>query len=208
MKINNSYKNNTVYNLVLSAIFSSLSLIALFISQYLIWPGEFGLKIDLSLIFIFPVFFVINFKYGFITIFLRFILGPFLQGNIDLTNYLGHFILFLSNLIYILSFFLFCKVFKNKKLTPFVLTIIVTTTILSLLNFSLFIPLYFYLFKVISHFSIQELIEKFYGNNIWKYLIFVLITFGTFNLTNYSLSSVFIILLLFILKKVKSKNTK
>ncbi|MGZ9428376.1 MPN527 family putative ECF transporter permease subunit [Mycoplasma sp. 1012] len=189
MHKNFSYsKERVVFSIVFTAIFLCLSLIALFVSKYIAWPlGDFGLKIDLSIIFIFPIAFFLHYRYTLIALLIRFLLGPVIQLNIDATGYLGHFILLVANLIFIFSFFLFKKLFekiiKNKNwfiILSLVLSIIVTTIVITTLNIFVFNWPYFYLYGI----------KMSYEEYLTKYFTVSLITFIPFNLANYLLSSI------------------
>ncbi|WGI36821.1 MPN527 family putative ECF transporter permease subunit [Mesomycoplasma lagogenitalium] len=210
----NRYNNNYVFSITLTGVMLSLALISLFISNYLIWPfGQyFGLKFDLSIIFILPLFISIKKHYGLIALFIRFILGPIITGNIDISGYLGHFILLISNFIYIYSFLLFNKLFFSKKvICSIILAILITTVIITLLNILFFTPLFFYIFKMVNSISFIEIAQNWsqISNEKFNYYWFTLIIYGTFNLFSFSIASIFLYYMqFFILKKQKKSIEK
>ncbi|WP_033160969.1 MPN527 family putative ECF transporter permease subunit [[Mycoplasma] collis] len=226
MSKNLKYDNNQIFNVALTGLLLSFSLIALFISKYLGWLvfPEIGLKFDLSFLFIFAIFYFVNHYYGFIALIIRFIFGPFITVNSDVVGWIGHFILFTSNLIFIIIFFLLNFLLKKinnykKKFIVFSVAIISTSLIMTFLNYFLFTPLYFKIFGLSDGFFFNDTIKAWeIKKQLFKtslnFLEFCLILFLPFNLTVYTFSSIFIIfIILFVeknynLKKIGKNNNK
>lgn len=102
------YHRNITFKISVTGILLSISLLFLYISHTLIpWPifPAIGLKVDLSTLFILPIFMLAGVWLGFVALTIRFVLGPFIVPNLPVNiGYFAHFVFLLASLIFILSF--------------------------------------------------------------------------------------------------------
>ena len=77
------------------------------------------MNINLSLIFIVPIFFLADYKFGMIALLMRFIIGPALDPSMGYSGpgMIGHSILLLSGLIFI-HLLLVANKFRNRRYSP------------------------------------------------------------------------------------------
>ncbi|WP_408631344.1 MPN527 family putative ECF transporter permease subunit [Mesomycoplasma neurolyticum] len=216
-----SYNKNIIHKITLTGILTCLSLIGIFISKFIPWPlfSIIGLKIDISFLFIFVIFFVTDFKFGIIALITRFLLGPFITMNFDLIGWLGHGILLFSNgffiFIFFLSLFLLKKIKKlNKKIIFLIasfLSIITTSLIMTILNFLFFSPLFFGMYKITDGYFLDSTLNKWtkisnYFKTNLSFINFCFILYLPFNFTNFTLTILFSALLNKIIDNKRNKK--
>ncbi|WP_069098877.1 MPN527 family putative ECF transporter permease subunit [Mesomycoplasma ovipneumoniae] len=213
MKTSISWNSNLNFKIAFTGILFSLSLIFFsFSHNYLSWPffQTLGLKIDLSTLFLVPIFLLGNFWLGFCSLLARFLIGPWLVfnrfGGIDII-YFGHFVLFLASIIYIFSFlgfrYLFIKIFKNfAKIKRFIILSLIISTLttdlmMTFLNGILIFPVYLKLFNIIDSVSLNLVYKKWDGiqksfseNANFSYWSFIFSVFIPFNLVNFAVPSI------------------
>ncbi|AAT27753.1 MPN527 family putative ECF transporter permease subunit [[Mycoplasma] mobile] len=201
-----NFWNNSriVYNITLSGIFFALVLI--FQSFFSLFSIFGFLNINFTIVFIIILALVSNFKYALILLILRFIIGPAINSGYSEIGILGHFILLVSDVFFILFFtfaYYVLLTWKQIKLNKYIILIIssITATIFNafwmvFLNGLIFTPLFFALLGQNSAnflFYMQPQIWNslkglFFNINTYWGGIFTLYT--AFNLINFSLVSI------------------
>ncbi|WP_235750711.1 MPN527 family putative ECF transporter permease subunit [Mycoplasmopsis agalactiae] len=186
-------------------------------SKLLSVPFISFLKFDFALVVITATALWIGWKYAFLLILLLFLLGPsYGSHGYSLPSILGHLILSTTQTIYMTIFYWSIKLLQKTKLRkagllilPVIISILVTTGLLVILNIYLFTPWYFKLFGLLgaapaTHTSMIE----HWGNikglflNISTYYKGAGLVYLVFNLVNLTMNSVFI----FIIFSLNSKN--
>ncbi|MCE6056381.1 hypothetical protein J7889_02115 [Mycoplasmopsis agalactiae] len=186
-------------------------------SKLLSVPFISFLKFDFALIVITATALWIGWKYAFLLILLLFLLGPsYGSHGYNLPSILGHLILSTTQTIYMTIFYWSIKLLQKTKLRkagllilPVIISILVTTGLLVVLNIYLFTPWYFKLFGLLgadsgNHFSMIKHWENIRGLflNIPTYYKGAGLVYLVFNLVNLTMNSVFI----FIIFSLNSKN--
>lgn len=186
-------------------------------SKLLSVPFISFLKFDFALVVITATALWIGWRYAFLVILLLFLLGPsYGSQGYSLPIVLGHLILSTTQVIYMTIFYWSIKLLKKTKLDkisllilPIVLSILITTGLLVLLNIYLFTPWYFKLFGLLgadpgTHVSMIAHWVRIKGLflNIPTYYKGAGLVYLVFNLINLAMNSVFI----FIIFSLNSKN--
>ncbi len=189
-----------VHKITFTGIFLGLVLLLQFLSKFMLFADTY-IKLNLSLLFILPIFYYAGFIWGSLSLILRFLMGPTISGmgysTIEIT---GHFILLICSIVTIAFMYLFSSLFnKLKKHNTKVILITVSTWIctslvLTFLNQIFFTPLYWYVYEYTDNFSISQSIDV-YQYPIVKIKFFMIPNYwaGTFatylagNLTKYGI---------------------
>ncbi|WP_233736579.1 MPN527 family putative ECF transporter permease subunit [Mycoplasmopsis agalactiae] len=186
-------------------------------SKLLSVPFISFLKFDFALIVITATALWIGWKYAFLLILLLFLLGPsYGSHGYSLPSILGHLILSTTQTIYMTIFYWSIKLLQKTKLhkvglliLPVIISILVTTGLLVVLNIYFFTPWYFKLFGLLgadpgNYFSMIKHWENIRGLflNIPTYYKGAGLVYLVFNLVNLTMNSVFI----FIIFSLNSKN--
>ena len=209
-------KNKSKYfTMVFSSLMLALSLICSMLSNLIPFIlGSSFLRLDIGISFISLVFIVSGWKYGTLVLLSNFVIHPFLPGtNIGFIQlfFIGKTIFVITCLIYVFINFLVYKL--NKKRSIFVaifISSIITTTIIIILNGTIFTPLFF---NIISsgHFSINflELSQQYKSSWLQTIFIFpnywggIVLIYGTFNLISLGVNSS---VLLVLIKRIHAFN--
>ncbi|WP_215742811.1 MPN527 family putative ECF transporter permease subunit [Mesomycoplasma hyorhinis] len=188
--------SSAIFNLTITGVFLALSLIFFLLShqKFFTWPiaSSIGLKIDLSTLFILPIFVSASIAYGIVALIIRFILGPFLNPSISLEiDYFGNFILLFSSCIFIFLFLSFRYVFGFKKeaktqiitedykykfdkkqaiklMLNLLVSTFITSIILTIFNAFFFTPVFFKLFKLTDNINPIDLAQQWLTNKKFK----------------------------------------
>ena len=181
------------FKIALTGMLLGVAMLFQYLSQFM--PLVLGLMdINLSFIFIVPIFFLADYKFGMIALLIRMILGPAIQKGYTSPEMIGHFVLFVTSFIFIHLLLLAkkLKVIKNKyaMYISIVSVVILTSLIMSLLNGVLFIPLYEWSFGngFMWPFG-NQFSNKIFAWGIENYWAVVFAIFTTGNLINLSISS-------------------
>lgn len=194
-------ENRTVFNIALSGIFLALVLIFQFLSSQFF--SVFGfLNINFTVVFIIVLYLATNYKYALAMLVLRFLISPAVGSGYTIIGILGHFILLISDLSYIIIFVVFHVIFiKYSKVNiylnialSFSIATILNALWMSILNGLIFTPLYLSLFSkgtIPANFiyyveNPPSIIDVFGINSYWG-IIFAL--YLSFNLINFTLVS-------------------
>lgn len=215
-----SYKNITIKNILYNAVILSLAiLIDFFSSTFLFFPFANFLKFNLALICIFFSYKKTNILYAITISIILFLIGPMYGSKgYDLAGILGHFLLFLSQFIFLMTFYVLEKILllnkKNKankislkKSTAFLfISILITTIILTNINIFWSTPTYFRLLNIIKSEKNKTLLQVVIDNyqtkfkllffNLNNYFLGTFVVFLTFNLSNLFINSFFIFIIL------------
>ncbi len=209
-----------VQKIVFTGIFLGCVLFFQFLEQYM--PLGFGyIKINLSLLFILPIFYFAGALYGMSVIILRFILTPFLSpGSVGNIAFTGSFILMVCSIVAISIMYVFSVIFfnlKNRTIKTIMISLctwIGTSIFLTIINQIFFTPLYFQVLTNSKYISISKTIDQYqklkniyFGiNNYW------LGTFTTYfsgNLIKYGIIfTIYLPLSKTIYALIKNKNVK
>ncbi|AIA29449.1 hypothetical protein MCFN_01520 [Mycoplasmopsis californica] len=211
------WSSQIVKKIVLTGLLLALSIIGDFFGKFL--PFNSFLKFNLSLIFTLSAFRFIGISWGMIVVFSLMILGPTYSsaGYTDI-GILGHALLLLAQTTFILFYLLFYKLitvhFRLKHhstrvkaeliANPIALIIatILATVFMIVVNVFFATPTYFYLFKAIKSPNFVTLAaqydSKFKGLffGIPNYYLGSSVVYGLFNISNYAINSVLIVLIL------------
>ncbi|WP_434336780.1 MPN527 family putative ECF transporter permease subunit [Mesomycoplasma conjunctivae] len=225
------YKNNLTFKLSITGILLSISLLALYFSHTLLnWPiFTLGLKVDLSTLFILPIFMVSGIYFGILALIIRFVLGPFIifQG-IESTSlqaqYFSHFIFLLSSIIFLFTFTfldwiankkdLQAKKNKKKLFLHLLISVLTTTFLMSILNGFWITPTYFYIFRLTESSSYFATLNKWsqiadnFGAKNFDYWGFIALAYIPFNLLNFAITSLLSVPLYFVITNFFKKNGK
>ncbi|MCP4336671.1 MAG: hypothetical protein GY679_02340 [Mycoplasma sp.] len=187
----NAYKDTSLnHKIAFTGIFFALAIILQSVAKFMPFASTF-IKINLSLIFILPIFYFAGMKFGISALILRTISGFGIEMFIITVNppdkehinlfsieaiLFGHFILLLSSASAI--FFMYCfsaafsKIKKHnyKLLLISIFTTFTTTIFLTILNMIFLTPAYF---AIISHksFSVSEAIKTY--NYVTEFYFFI-----------------------------------
>lgn len=207
--LSNHKYSNVVFRITMTGLMLGLTILFNYLSQF----GKFSfLEFDFSLIFVYVTFFYIWKPGAFIIILIRFAIGPsysaFSYHPVSLT---GHSLLLITTIVFLATYWLMVKIFKMDKMNDykrylkfkiltFLITIIVTTLFMYLINLILFTPLYFYILNIINKPTIALSIEKwvdvkafFFG--MPSYWLGVALLFIGFNLMNLTFNSIIIFII-------------
>ncbi|QJB71055.1 MPN527 family putative ECF transporter permease subunit [Mycoplasma sp. 1654_15] len=242
MKWSSRFHKSTVFNITVSGVFLALSLIFFVLShqKFFTWPvvSSIGLKVDLSTLFILPIFVIANTLCGVAVLVIRFVLGPFIVPSASLDiDYFGNFILLFSSAIFIFLFLLLNKfIFKNegkqsistesqcsnskKKLYKnlflnLLCSTIVTSLLLTILNALFFTPVFFKLYKLTNNISPIDLAKKWNTDKVLKtfslslnYFLWAFVLYFPFNLVNFTVTSILFFGMYTVIVKNHSKLKK
>lgn len=193
-------RHNLVYRITITGIFFALVLLFQYFEKFMPFINTY-LKLNFSLIFILPIFYLAGPFLGLFVLILRFIFGPLLGTlGYDLAGIIAHLILFISTIItlfiYFLNTFLFKKInnLKYRYLITAITTIVITAFILAILNGLLFTPLFWWAFKYLPIISYNDAklmyqqnefiqIAHFGLKNYWAGILVVYIFGNMFNLS-------------------------
>ncbi|MFV8474502.1 MPN527 family putative ECF transporter permease subunit [Mycoplasma sp. Z631] len=218
------------YKIAFSGIMLALTIILSLLSMFLKFTSF--LSFNLSLIPIFLTFTYIGLNYALIVSFSRFIIMPLIASTLPFSlgagvEYLGNFIVFVSQLFFFGFFYLLYRVVNCSRIsTPLVKVILVmilsslaVSVIMPILNTFLFNIIYFRILNIISSFSLSEIVNNY--NSKFKNFFFGIpnyyagsfTVYFIFNLTNILINC--IIIYIFItweyktnfIYKISSKNT-
>lgn len=189
-------ENRTIFNIALSGIFLALVLIFQFLSSQFF--SVFGfLNINFTVVFIIVLYLATNYKYALAMLVLRFLISPAVGSGYTIIGILGHFILLISDLSYIIIFVVFHVIFIKYSKVNIYLNIAISFSIatilnalwMSILNGLIFTPLYLsliskgtlpanfiYYVENPSEFNVFG-INSYWGNIFALYLAFNLINF-------------------------------
>lgn len=208
-----AYQNrNLTQRLTLTGVFLALVILLQFFEKYLPFANTY-LRFNFSLLFILPIFFFSGPGWGIFALILRFAIGPAMDPlGYDITGIMGHLILLISSSVTIFIFFLMSWLtlsLRNSKWKYWIvaiLTIILSSIILTLLNGLLFSPLYWWAFNFLDHpsyLAAQTLYQntsglqvmhfgiKSYWGGIWAvYLSGNIIKYSLIFIVNYPLDKV------------------
>lgn len=164
--------------ITLSAIMLTLVLIFHFLEKFI--PLNFGyLKLNFSLLFILPIFYLCGFKWGFLLVVLRFIFGWAL-GGYNILALISQLILLTYEMIAILALYFYSYLFRGKLLnktlqlkyiTILCLTILTTSLSATILNVLVFFPLFLALIGQ-QPFSLAWTIEQ-YNQSHYIFFLFI-----------------------------------
>ncbi|MFV8468750.1 MPN527 family putative ECF transporter permease subunit [Mycoplasma sp. MV126] len=218
------------YKIAFSGIMLALAIILSLLSMFLKFTSF--LSFNLSLIPIFITFTYIGLNYALIVGFSRFLIMPLIASALPFSlgagvEYLGNFIVFVSQLFFFAFFYLLYRVVNWSKIsTPLVKVILVmilsalaVSIIMPILNTFLFNIIYFRILNVISSFSLSEIVKNYNSQfkgfflGIPNYYAGSFTVYFIFNLTNILINC--IIIYIFItweyktnfIYKISSKNT-
>ncbi|CAM9109414.1 MPN527 family putative ECF transporter permease subunit [Mycoplasma todarodis] len=176
-----------VHKVAFTGVFLGLVLLLQFLSRFMPFADTY-IKLNLSLLFILPIFYYAGPLWGILVLILRLTLGPAISGlGYTIQEFTGHFILFMCSMITIGLMYIFSGLFSKMKLHNVKVILIVTSTllttslILTFLNQVLFTPLFWSAFKFTDGFSLKQSI-KLYDNPIVKAKFFMIPNYwaGTF----------------------------
>ena len=196
------YTNNINFKITFSGIMLGLVIVFQYLEQFMPMFNLF-MNINLSLIFIMATIFVAGYRWGIVLLLLRFIIGPAISPlGYSPIGMWSHFILLSVGAIFMTIFIFLKKVLSklisNEKISLVLvslISIISTSIIVSLLNGSLFTPMYWHLMNGIN-FSINEsylVYEKIKGIaffNIPNYWVGMFVAFGVGNLVKFTIISI------------------
>lgn len=142
-------ENRTIFNIALSGIFLALVLIFQFLSSQFFRVFGF-LNINFTVVFIIVLYLATNYKYALAILVLRFLISPAVGSGYTIIGILGHFILLISDLSYIIIFVVFHVIFIKYSKVNIYLNIAISFSIatilnalwMSILNGLIFTPLY------------------------------------------------------------------
>ncbi|MGY6171967.1 MPN527 family putative ECF transporter permease subunit [Candidatus Mycoplasma pogonae] len=164
LKNKNHRYHSVTFSIIFAAIMLAHALLFSFLQRFFFF-GAF-LKFDFSIIFIVANFLVLRWKYTIVILLARFFIAPsFSTIGYSAEGFLGQFVTFLVALIFIASIWFFVKVFKKvfqnqnvAMIATLIITILLTTFIINLVNLFLVNSLYFFLYekRFISFWEIQE----------------------------------------------------
>ncbi len=211
----NSKSRRVVHKIAFTGIFLGLVLLLQFLSRYMPFADTY-ININLSLLFILPIFYYSGLFWGILVLLLRLFLGPTISGTGYATQFMvGHLILFICSVVTIVLMYIFSSVFSKmqrhnlKVILIIISTLITTSLILTILNQIFFTPLFWYSYGFTKTFSISQSIEvyqvvkiKFFM--IPNYWVGTFVTYFLANLTKYGI----IFLCYFPLSKVLRAHSK
>jgi len=174
------------FKIALTGMLLGAAMLFQYLSQFMpLVPGL--MDINLSFIFIVPIFFLADYKFGMIALLIRMVLGPAIQKGYSSPEMIGHFVLFVTSLIFIHLLLLAkkLKVIKNKYAMYISIgsIVILTSLIMTILNGVLFVPLYMWSFGYGFSYQISS------WGGVQNYWAVVFAVFTTGNLINLSISS-------------------
>ncbi len=154
-----------VHKMAFTGIFLGLVLLLQFLSKYMPFADTY-INLNLSLLFILPIFYYSGPLWGVLVLLLRLVLGPTISGTGYAMQFMvAHFILFMCSTVTIILMYIFSSMFSKMKkhnlkvILIIMSTLITTSLILTMLNQILFTPLFWYSFKFTKTFSISESIK-------------------------------------------------
>lgn len=152
------------------AIFTAVAVILTMISIPMPIPAmqELGLKIDISVVFIFLVFYRQGSKGGFISLFITMACNEFIKPSP----------FFIGPLAYITAFLVFYYTLKNKH---FIRAIIVTSIVMTIANFFIITPAYTLAFGGLPQPYFEWLFSK-------EYIVMIISIYPLFNLIQWSIN--------------------
>ncbi|CAM9099162.1 MPN527 family putative ECF transporter permease subunit [Mycoplasma marinum] len=219
MKNSNLFHASSHKSVIHKIVFTGLFLGLVILFQYLerFMPLGFGfIKVNLTLLFILPIFYFAGPLYGILVLFVRYIVGVGMSGGFNQISMVSHLILLICSIVTIILMYIYSSLFNkikshNLKVVLILLSTLVTTSlILTGLNQIFFTPLYFAVlekggFKFSLNKSIQtyQYIKMVYFN-IDNYWAGTFAAYFTGNIIKYSI--VFIIY--FPLSKVLRNHAK
>ncbi|WP_235732222.1 MPN527 family putative ECF transporter permease subunit [Mycoplasmopsis felifaucium] len=212
------YSNRIVYKIAISGFLFAIAILVNFIcSKFFAFPIASFLKFDFSLVVITVSTMIVGLRYSYLLILLFMLIGPS-YGSLGYSyiGILGHFILAISQVIYITIFHIMnlCLSQKDYNKASFVIlklsiSSLITIILMILFNIFLFTPWYFKLFNQLPNLpatynSMVIQWDKFKGLflNINNYFAGSLTIYLSFNFINLLINSIII----FIIIKL-NKNT-
>ncbi len=154
-----------VHKMAFTGIFLGLVLLLQFLSKYMPFADTY-INLNLSLLFILPIFYYSGPLWGILVLLLRLALGPAISGTGYPMQYMvAHLILFICSSVTIGLMYIFSSVFSKikkhnlKVILIITSTLITTSLILTVLNQVFFTPLFWYSFKFTKTFSISQSID-------------------------------------------------
>lgn len=211
-------ERSVIQKITFTGMMLSLVLLFQFLEKFM--PLGFGyVNINITLLFILPVFYLNGFWYGVGVLLLRFGLGPLVSsGNYSTLNMVSQFVLLACESIAILYMFLFSHLFDfiKKHILKLVVissaTIIATSITAALLNGMLFTPLYWYVLGYIESPTISNAMEAypyakelyFFIPSYWPAMFGVYITA---NIIKFSIIYVAYIPMSFVFRELASRGT-
>ncbi|MFV8470457.1 MPN527 family putative ECF transporter permease subunit [Mycoplasma sp. AA7A] len=218
------------YKIAFSGIMLALAIILSIVSTFLKFTSF--LSFNLSLVPIFIVFTYIGLNFALVVSFSRFLIVPLISSAITMNagigiEYLGNFIVFVSQLFFFGFFYLLYRVVNWAKISSplikvllvMILSALAVSIIMPILNTFLFNLIYFYMLSLIKSFSLNELANsydnsfKYFFLGIPNYYMGSFTVYFIFNLANILINC--IIIYIFItweyktnfIYKISSKNT-
>lgn len=210
--------SKTIYMMLNSAFLLALSILFDFLaSKFFAFPLATFLKFNFSIGFIFFTYKRCNYFYALLISILLFLIGPsYGSHGYDLAGILGHFLLFLSQFFFISNYVWIEKVWKQKNknkdfkisnyLLFLILSIFISTILLTFINVFWSTPLYFKVLKIVKIENNEWLFTSFLKSynfkfkkiffNLDNYFIGASLLYATFNLINFSLNTILILVLL------------
>ncbi len=146
--ITDQSKKQKIYNISITSILTSLSVVLSLVCKFFILPFATWLNVDISLVAQIVIFMFVRSKFSiFYSIFSLFITSITSMAWYGTGDLIGILISFLSGLLYILIYYLCAKFirFKNTKvylLTCLIFSFIIIVLLLTILNGLLFTPMY------------------------------------------------------------------
>ncbi|MDJ1645995.1 MPN527 family putative ECF transporter permease subunit [Mycoplasma phocimorsus] len=206
------YQENKITKITSSALMLSVIFVLGFFLRFIKFNSF--LSFNFSFVIIYITYRYISKKGAFLIAFLNAIISPAINAQgYEPGIMLGHFILLLSIILFVLFLDLFQFIIPFKKLIfnifQLLLATIAASIIITLLNVYIFTAIYFKIYHTINSFSYTEIIKKW---NIFRGLFFNMnsyflgagITYFTFNIINISVNSILILLLQNPVKKIFS----
>lgn len=214
-------KKEKIYNVTVTSIFTSLSIVISFVCKFFILPFASWLNVDVSIFTQVVIYILIKSKwsilYSIFSILLTSISSLMWYGTGDL---IGVFISFVSGALYLLIYYLcsnFIKI-KNTKLyivTCLVISFVAITLLLTILNGILFTPMYWSFLgygsiNFIESARIYNMNPNIYLLNMPTYWSGIFTLYVSFNSIKFFTSSVIIFLILLIISNKINirKNSK
>ncbi|WKX02612.1 MPN527 family putative ECF transporter permease subunit [Candidatus Mycoplasma mahonii] len=194
------YKNIN-FRIAFAGIFLGGGLLFQFLSKFMPLVPQL-MDINLSLVFIVPIFFISGYWMGMMTLIIKYILGPAIGRGYNPPEMIGQTILFVAGLLFIHLLLIAQKarLIKNKYGMYIGITIITlfSSFIMTTLNGVLFVPLYFMAasdepFKFGSY--------NISWGNVTQYWAVIYLVYLTGNIINYGLTSLTLIAI-FKVKKI------
>ena len=139
------YYSKTNFKIALTGVMLSLALLFQYLSNLMPLVPHL-MNINLSLIFIVPIFFLGDYKFGMIALLIRFVIGPLIGKGYTGPEMIGHSILLLSGFVFIHLLLVANKLrgIKNRygMYISIFLIVVLSSLIMTILNGVLFVPLY------------------------------------------------------------------